>query len=108
MTLLNGQRSELRAGRSGVSNEWRWQDRAVRLVVGTTATFPDTPANQQAYPQQNTQTCGLEFPIARLVHIICLSSDALLNAAMGQLQGKGAISSLCCARSSIPSTEASW
>jgi hypothetical protein len=29
------------------------------------------------------------FPIARLVAITCLSSGALLNAAMGRFQGKG-------------------
>jgi len=72
-----------------VKEEWRWQGRAVRLVDGTTVTFPDTSANQQAYPQQGGQAVGVGFPIARLVGITCLSSGALLNAAMGRFQGKG-------------------
>lgn len=72
-----------------VKEEWRWRGRAVRLVDGTTVTFPDTPANQAAYPQQGGQAVGVGFPIARLVGITCLSSGALLNAAMGRFQGKG-------------------
>jgi len=72
-----------------VKQEWRWQGRPVRLVDGTTVTFPDTPANQDAYPQQGGQAAGVGFPIARLVGITCLSSGALLNAAMGRFQGKG-------------------
>jgi hypothetical protein len=61
----------------------------VRVVDGTTVTFPDTAANQRAYPQQGGQAPGVGFPIARLVAITCLSSGALLNAAMGRFQGKG-------------------
>lgn len=72
-----------------VRQEWRWQGRPVRLVDGTTVTFPDTPANQEAYPQQSGQAAGVGFPIARVVGITCLSSGALLNAAMGRFQGKG-------------------
>lgn len=72
-----------------VKDEWRWRGRPVRLVDGTTVTFPDTPANQDAYPQQSGQAPGVGFPIARLVGITCLSSGALLNAAMGRFQGKG-------------------
>ncbi len=45
--------------------QWRWQGRRVRLVDGTTMTMPDTPANQQAFPQQSGQRPGLGFPICR-------------------------------------------
>ena len=70
-------------------NEWRWCGRRVRLVDGTTLTMPDTPENQAAYPQQRGQKEGLGFPICRLVGITCLSSGALLNAAVGRFNGKG-------------------
>lgn len=70
-------------------DEWRWHGRRVRLVDGTTVTMPDTPENQAAYPQQRGQKAGLGFPICRLVGITCLSSGALLNAAVGCFNGKG-------------------
>jgi hypothetical protein len=68
---------------------WRWQGRRVRLVDGTTLTMPDTSANQTTFPQQKGQKPGLGFPICRLVGISCLSSGAVLNAAVGRLNGKG-------------------
>lgn len=72
-----------------VPDGWNWRGRRVRLVDGTTVTLPDTPANQATYPQQSGQKPGLGFPICRIVGITCLSSGALLNAAMGKFKGKG-------------------
>lgn len=72
-----------------VPSHWRWQHRRVRIVDGTTVTMPDTPANQAAFPQQGGQKPGLGFPICRIVGITCLSSGALLNAAVGRFNGKG-------------------
>lgn len=72
-----------------VPDHWRWQGRRVRIVDGTTATLPDTPENQAAFPQQGAQQPGLGFPICRIVGITCLASGALLNAAIGRFQGKG-------------------
>ena len=69
---------------------WRWQGRSVKLIDGTTVTMPDTPGNQQQYPQADSQDIGVGFPICRLVGIICLSSGCIMNAAMGPYQGKGA------------------
>ena len=68
---------------------WLWYGRRVRLVDGTTVTLPDTPANQRSYPQQNGQKPGLGYPICRIVGVTCLSSGALLDAAMGGFKGKG-------------------
>jgi hypothetical protein len=68
---------------------WQWRGRAVRLVDGATVALPDTPDNQVLYPQPNSQQPGLGFPLCRLVGILCLSSGALLDAAMGPCQGKG-------------------
>jgi hypothetical protein len=72
-----------------VPHRWRWHGKRVRLIDGTTATLPDTPANQTVYPQQSGQKPGLGFPIVRIVGIICLSSGALLNGAVGSFSGKG-------------------
>ncbi len=68
---------------------WYWKGRPVRLVDGATVTLPDTPANQEAYPQPGSQKPGLGFPQCRLVGILCWASGALLNAAMGPCKGKG-------------------
>lgn len=69
--------------------QWCWKKRRVRLIDGTTFTMPDTPENQTAFPQQRGQKPGLGFPICRMVGITCLSSGALLNAAIGRFNGKG-------------------
>jgi hypothetical protein len=69
--------------------KWLWRGRPVKLVDGTTLTMPDTEANQQRYPQQCGQKPGVGFPIARVVGVMCFSTAALLNAAMGPFKGKG-------------------
>ena len=51
--------------------------------------MPDTEANQATYPQQSGQKPGLGFPICRILAVTCLSTGALLNAAMGAFKGKG-------------------
>lgn len=72
-----------------VPQQWRWNGKRVHLIDGTTATAPDTAANQAMYPQQSLQKPGLGFPIVRIVGIICLSSGAVLNACLGSYSGKG-------------------
>jgi len=69
--------------------QWRWEDRQVYLIDGTTVTMPDTQANQAAYPQQGGQKPGLGFPICRLLGVTCLSSGAIVNASIGSFSGKG-------------------
>ncbi len=68
---------------------WQWRGRAVKLVDGTGLSMPDTPENQAAYPQPNTQASGVGFPLARLVAVICLATGAALDAAIGPHSGKG-------------------
>jgi len=68
---------------------WHWRGRPVRLVDGTTVPLPDTPANQQAYPQPHSQQPGLGFPLCRMLGLMCLSSGVVLNAAIGPCRGKG-------------------
>lgn len=72
-----------------VSDKWRWQGRRVRLVDGMTVTLPDTSENQERYPQLRAQKPGLGYPMCRVVGITCLSSGALLDAAMCPVSGKG-------------------
>jgi hypothetical protein len=70
------------------SPEWRWCGRRVKVVDGSTAIMPDTPANQQEYPQVGSQKAGLGFPIARIVVVFCLATGSVLEAAIGKCQGK--------------------
>lgn len=67
---------------------WRWKGRHVFLADGSTLTMPDTPANQQAYPQPRTQKPGLGFPIARVVVLLALATAVLAGAAVGPYVGK--------------------
>lgn len=86
VTLSNmiGERLELMAPPA-----WRWQGRPVKLFDGTTVTMPDTPSNQQVYPQSGEQKPGLGFPIARIGALIGLSSGAMLGYQVAACAGKG-------------------
>ncbi len=68
--------------------EWLWCGRRVKVVDGTTVSMPDTAANQREYPQSRAQKPGLGFPIARMVVVFCPATGAVLEAAIGQYQGK--------------------
>lgn len=74
---------------TGSHATWLWNGSRVRLVDGATVTLPDTAANQATYPRQGGQKPGLGFPICRIVAVTCLSTGAVLNAAMGHFKGKG-------------------
>jgi len=67
---------------------WRWRNRPVKLLDGTTVTVADTQANQDVYPQSGQQAPGLGFPVAMLVVLISLSTGAVLNWASGPCKGK--------------------
>jgi Transposase DDE domain len=67
---------------------WRFHGRPVKIVDGTTASMPDTPANQQEYPQSRSQKPGLGFPVLRLVVLFALAVGTVLDAALGRCQGK--------------------
>lgn len=68
---------------------WLWQGRKVKLVDGSGISMPDTPENQACYPQPTSQAEGVGFPLARIVAVICLSTGAVWDAAMGPYAGKG-------------------
>jgi hypothetical protein len=67
---------------------WCWRGRDVKLVDGTTLSMPDTPANQQAYPQSASQKPGLGFPALRMVALFSLAVGTVLDVAMGPRKGK--------------------
>src|SRR5262245_53255915 len=67
---------------------WRWDGRPVKAVDGSTVSMPDTPANQQQFPQMASQKPGVGFPIARLVVLFSLAVGTVLDAALGRYHGK--------------------
>lgn len=73
---------------AGASAEWLWKGRRVSLVDGSTVSMPDTPRNQQAFPQANSQGVGLGFPLARIVVIIALATGVARDLALGPYKGK--------------------
>ncbi len=69
-------------------SSWRWLGRRVLNVDGSTVTMADTGANQKEYPQLSGQKPGCGFPIARIVVVFSLAVGTVLEAAIGQYQGK--------------------
>jgi len=69
-------------------HHWLWRGRHAKLVDGFTATMPDTPENQAAYPQQKSQKPGVGFPILRACVILSLATACVLDAAYGPYAGK--------------------
>lgn len=65
-----------------------WWDRRVLLVDGMVVSAPDTPANQEAYPQSTSQEVGLGFPQVRLLASICLKTGLVLDIQYGPILGK--------------------
>jgi hypothetical protein len=51
--------------------------------------MPDTPPNQRAYPQPDTQKPGLGFPLARLGAVFSLACGAVLDLGICRYAGKG-------------------
>jgi hypothetical protein len=65
-----------------------WKGRRVSIVDGSTASMPDTPDNQRAFPQSSAQGIGLGFPLVRMVVIISLATGVARDLALGPYQGK--------------------
>jgi hypothetical protein len=70
------------------SDAWLWKGRSVTLVDGTTASMPDSAANQKEYPQARTQGIGLGFPLVRMVALISLATGVVRDLALGPYRGK--------------------
>jgi len=67
---------------------WLFHGRSVKVVDGSSVTMPDTPENQVAYPQLDSQAPGLSFPIARLLVVFSLAVGTVTRAALGPYRGK--------------------
>ncbi len=67
---------------------WLFHGRSVKIPDGSTVLMPDTPENQEAYPQQSSQAPGVGFPIARILVIFSLAVGTALEAAVGPYKGK--------------------
>ena len=83
LTCQTGQQLE-----AEVPESWLWHGRRVRVVDGSTITLPDTPKNQEEYPQAHTQKPGCGFPIARIVVVFSLAVGSVVESIMGQYKGK--------------------
>ena len=83
LALQVGRRLERR-----VPEDWQWQGRHIHLVDGFTVQAPDTPANQQRYPQPPGQKPGLGFPMLRLVVVLSLVTACVQDLAYGPYEGK--------------------
>ena len=68
--------------------EWLWRQKQIKIVDGSTVSMPDTPSNQEIYPQSNCQKAGVGFPIARIVALIDYATGVLLDLALGPCEGK--------------------
>lgn len=62
-----------------VQENWLWKGHHVYMFDGTTTLMPDTPENQEAYPQTWNQKAGAGMPLARVAAIISLSCGVVLD-----------------------------
>ena len=60
-------------------SDQRWYDRTVVVVDGTGLSMPDTPENQEKYPQGKSSKPGCGFPQMKMVALFCLATGALLR-----------------------------
>jgi len=60
-----------------------WCGHRVLVADGSSVSAPDTPANQEAFPQQKVQKPGCGFPIIRLVALLSLATGMLVAWAAG-------------------------
>src|SRR4051794_2181066 len=73
----------------GLPRQWKWHGRDVFIADGSHVSMPDTPQNQEAYPQVYNQQPGLGFPLARLTVLLSLASGACHDLAIAPYAGKG-------------------
>ena len=59
--------------------QWLWKGHHVYMFDGSTISMPDTPSNQEAYPQPTSQTPGVGFSLARIAAVFSLSCGVILD-----------------------------
>ncbi len=87
-TIKNITKNIAQNNEAKVNKNWRFRDRNIYLIDGTTLTMPDTEKNQMEYPQSKSQKEGLGFPICRIVSIISLTTGLMIDANIGKYSGK--------------------
>jgi hypothetical protein len=65
------------------SDHQLWRGWRLKVTDGSTLSLADTPANQRAYPQSESQQPGCGFPLLKIVGVFSLASGALLGYAKG-------------------------
>lgn len=83
VTVRLGQRLDAAA-----PGHWKWKERNVKIVDGSTLKLPDTRENQLQYPQRRNQKAGLGFSTARILTVTSLATGALLDSAVSPIQGQ--------------------
>ena len=61
-----------------VTPEYLWCGRHVKVVDGSTVSMPDTPENQEAYPQPSSQKAGCGFPLAKIGVLFSIATGAAI------------------------------
>lgn len=71
-----------------VPEAWLWKGKHAHLVDGFTVSMPDTPENQEAYPQSASQQEGVGFPVLRGLVMLSLATAMVRGLAVGPCIGK--------------------
>ena len=82
-TLERILQASAQAAEQRARQHWRFHGREVKVGDGTTVLMPDSPANQEAYPQSARQGPGCGFPLLKMVALFSLTSGALLAVVTG-------------------------
>lgn len=64
---------------------WLWKGRRVKVADGSGLSMPDTPANQERWPQSSKAKPGCSFPVMRIVALFSLATGAMIGLAHGAL-----------------------
>src|SRR5262249_40041465 len=89
LELLQGLRHEEGRGLEEQADEnILGNGRHVKIADGTTATMPDTAANQAAYPRRRNQARGVGFPIVRIMLVLSWTYGTVLDLAEAPMRGK--------------------
>ena len=67
---------------------WLFKGLRAKLIDGFTFTMPDTPENQQVYPQLKNLPGGVGFPFARACAVLSLATGCVCDIAIGPYAGK--------------------
>jgi putative transposase len=67
---------------------WLWKGLHAKLVDGFTFTMPDTPDNQEVFPQISGQRKGVGLPIVRVCTVTSLATAGVCDLAVGPYKGK--------------------